>query len=204
MGENYVEKTYVNNALSNKANLNDVYDKTTSDARYLPIYPYAITADGKSKATIKNACNKIEYPDVTREVIAWSIIQRDNNGRAQIADPDESNDIANKYYVDNSIASAISRVYKPQGSVTVGILNSLTITKEMNGYVYDVLDSGTLTKDSVQVTQGDNVTIIWNEDKTDWKWDKLSGIVDLSNYTTKKYVDNAIEQAITGVLTEEF
>ena len=87
----------------------------------------------------------------------------------------------------------------------------------MNGYVYDISDTGTLTKGSVQVIQGDNVVIIWNEDKTDWKWDKLSGIVDLSNYTTKKYVDdgletkadityvdNAIKQAITNVLTKEF
>ena len=87
----------------------------------------------------------------------------------------------------------------------------------MNGYVYDISDTGTLTKGSVQVTQGDNVAIIWNQDETDWKWDKLSSIVDLSNYATKTYVDdglktkadityvdNAIKQAITDVLTKEF
>ena len=114
---------------------------------------------------------------------------------------------ATKEYVDGSVASAISRVYKPQGTVTVNTLNSLTITKEMNGYVYDILGSGTLTKGSVQVAQGDNVAIIWNEDLTDWKWDRLSSIVDLSNYATKTYVNQGLnskvdlssDQTITGV-----
>lgn len=106
---------------------------------------------------------------------------------------------ANITYVDNSIASAISRVYKPQGTVTVDILNSLTITKEMNGYVYDISGTGTLIKGSVQVTQGDNVAIIWNEDETDWKWDKLSSIVDLSNYAEKTYVNYELSKKVNRV-----
>lgn len=128
-----------------------------------------------------------------------------NNVTANIIVPTKTSDLTNdsnfvissdlavfatKEYVNGSVASAISRVYKPQGTVTVNTLNSLTITKEMNGYVYDILGSGTLTKGSVQVAQGDNVAIIWNEDETDWKWDRLSSIVDLSNYATKTYVDN--------------
>lgn len=109
--------------------------------------------------------------------------------------------------LNNYIDSAISSVYKAQGSATVGDLNSLTVTKEMNGYVYDISDNGILTKGSIQVINGDNVIIIWNEDKTDWKWDRLSGIVDLSNYATKTYVNQGLnskvdlssDQTITGV-----
>lgn len=103
---------------------------------------------------------------------------------------------ATKEYVEGSVASAISRVYKPQGTVTVDILNSLTITKEMNGYVYDISGTGTLTKGSVQVIEGDNIAIIWNEDLTDWKWDRLSSIVDLSNYATKTYVLEGLNKKV--------
>lgn len=109
--------------------------------------------------------------------------------------------------LNNYIDSAISSVYKAQGSATVSDLNSLTVTKEMNGYVYDISDNGILTKGSIQVINGDNVIIIWNENETDWKWDKLSGIVDLSNYATKPYVNQGLnskvdlssDQTITGV-----
>lgn len=122
---------------------------------------------------------------------------RDGNGK------NIANNYAEKTYVDNSIASAISRVYKPQGTVTVDILNSLTITKEMNGYVYDISGTGTLTKGSVQVTQGDNVAIIWNEDETDWKWDKLSSIVDLSNYAEKTYVNYELSKKVNRVVSHQ-
>lgn len=153
---NYATKTYVDKGLSNKANLNDVYDKTTSDARYLPIYPYEILASGKSKATIKNALNKIEYPDVTREVIAWSIIQRDNNGRAQIAEPDESNDIANKQYVDNGLAEFKQGILDrlvPTINNKVDLSSDQTITgvKRFSNMVY----IGNYDNDYISITNGD-------------------------------------------------
>lgn len=85
-------------------------------------------------------------------------------------------------------------VYKPQGSATVAQLNALVVDETMNGYVYDVSDSGTLTKGSVSVNAGDNVVIIWSAG--DWVWDKLSGIIDLSNYVT---LDG--NQTITGTKT---
>lgn len=122
---------------------------------------------------------------------------RDGNGK------NIANNYAEKTYVDNAISSAISRVYKPQGTVTVNTLNSLSITKEMNGYVYDISGTGTLTKGSVQVTQGDNVAIIWNEDETDWKWDKLSSIVDLSNYAEKTYVNHALNGKVNRVVSHQ-
>ena len=197
VNENYVEKTYVNNELNNRV-------------RRQPYY------QGDYLYGVYNGTDKVY--EVQKQAVSDSIVQRTGNANIVVPLTPAADDCAtSKQYVNNSISSAISRVYKPQGTITVDILNSLTITKEMNGYVYDISDTGTLIKGSVQITQGDNVVIIWNEAKTDWKWDKLSGIVDLSNYTTKKYVDdgletkadityvdNAIKQAITNVLTEEF
>ena len=197
VNENYAEKTYVNQGLNSKVNR-------------------IVSYQGDYLYGVYNGTDKVY--EVKKQAVSDSIVQRTGNANIVVPLTPAADDCAtSKQYVNNSISSAISRVYKPQGTVTVDILNSLTITKEMNGYVYDISDTGTLTKGSVQVIQGDNVAIIWNEDETDWKWDKLSSIVDLSNYATKKYVndgletkadityvDNAIEQAITNVLTEEF
>lgn len=106
--------------------------------------------------------------------------------------------------VNQKVNDLAAGVYKPQGDATIAELNALTVTEDMNGYVYNVTDSGTLTKGSVSVNAGDNVVIIWSAG--DWAWDKLSGIIDLSAYYTKtesdnKFVDFSTAQNITGKKT---
>ena len=59
------------------------------------------------------------------------------------------------------IASAVSGVFKPMGSLTVAQINALDTSTLEVGYVYNVLDSGTITLGSLLVNAGDN--IVWVE-----------------------------------------
>ena len=100
--------------------------------------------------------------------------------------------IATKEYVNSQVSSA----YKFQGTRTISQLNALTVTSSMNGFVYNVSDTGTLNQGSVAVLVGDNVAIVWDESTSTWSWDKLAGTftVDLSNYYTKSESDARYEQ----------
>ena len=108
-----------------------------------------------------------------------------------VADIDLSG-LATESYVNNAISSAIANVYQLKGSRTVNYLNDLTKSSDLNGYVYNVETSGTLTGNrySTSVKAGDNVVFIW--DNGSWYWDRLSSI-DGNNIVTK---DDA--QVITG------
>ena len=99
---------------------------------------------------------------------------------------------ATEEYVGQQISSAISNVYKFQGSATVSVLNSITPTSNMNGYVYNVTTDGLLTNGdgtTVSILNGDNVAIVW-ENNT-WRWDVLSAFIDVNsfvtNFTTEEY-----------------
>jgi len=83
--------------------------------------------------------------------------------------------------VKQAIDSAISTVYRPQGSSSVSALNSAPHLESMNGWVFNLTDGGTLTNydnSTISVVAGDNVVFLWNGGN--WKWDSLSGFVDLS------------------------
>lgn len=107
--------------------------------------------------------------------------------------------LAIRTYIANSIASAISTVYKFKGSKTVAQVNgtadsgNIDYTTIATGDVYNISDSGTITKPtgtSLVVVAGDN--IVWTGDT----WDKLAGDIDLSGYVTL-----ATDQTITGLKT---
>ena len=96
-----------------------------------------------------------------------------------------------------AIANALSAVYKPMGNATINELNTMEKSEAMNGYVYNLNDSGVLTDfegQTISVNEGDNVVFIWDEG--DWYWDKLSGIFDTSNLVTTNTA-----QTITGAKT---
>lgn len=95
--------------------------------------------------------------------------------------------IATKSYVNTSIASAISNVYKFMGSYIVSELNALDVDSSFNGNVYNVQDSGTLQGwggYTTVVNPGDNVAIVYPENGH-WYWDKLASTIDLSAYALK-------------------
>ena len=91
--------------------------------------------------------------------------------------PTANGHASSKKYVDDSIANAISTVYKYKGTKTVAEINALNDNQV--GDVYNVSDSGTLTAGSVQVRAGDNVA--W----TGSAWDKLAEDIDWTAYDEK-------------------
>ena len=89
--------------------------------------------------------------------------------------------------VDEAIAEQIGKVYQPKGSVTFANLPALGASEL--GNVYNVTDAFTTTADfkegaGLSVPAGSNVAIIndGTEQNPVYKYDLLSGIVDLTNY----------------------
>lgn len=96
------------------------------------------------------------------------------------------NPVQNKV-VTQRINQAIAGVYKPGGTKTVAQLNALTKDASLNGYVYNVGDSGTLYDElggDIEVRTGDNVCLIY-DDSEDWYWDNMVGFIDTSLFVTK-------------------
>lgn len=86
--------------------------------------------------------------------------------------------------VNTAIDSKLGATYKPKGSVAFANLPALQASNE--GFVYNVTDAFTTTSDFVEgagknYPAGTNVVII-NTTGTTYKYDVLSGFVDLSAY----------------------
>ena len=91
--------------------------------------------------------------------------------------PTANGHASSKKYVDDSVANAISNVYKIKGSKTVAEINALTDMQV--GDVYNLLDSGEITLGELQVFTGDN--IVWLGSA----WDKLGAEIDWHAYDEK-------------------
>ena len=100
----------------------------------------------------------------------------------------DNSPIASEKYVNNSIATQVSSVYKAKGSIT-NLTALSTPDKAHEGYVYNIESAFTTTANFVEgagkvYPAGTNVVCI-NTTGTTYKWDVLAGMVDLSNYATK-------------------
>ena len=91
--------------------------------------------------------------------------------------------------VKSAIDSAISSVYKPAGSVAFA--NRPSLSKTIEGNVYNITDNFTTTTDFVEgagksYPAGTNIVCIntATSGTAVYKWDVLAGMVDLSNYQT--------------------
>ena len=137
------------------------------------------TSTGKKVYGTDSSGNQTTF-DVDYTTGADGNIVRRASGTSQIMvplTPTANGHATSKKYVDDSVASAISSVYRYKGSKTVAELNALT--GQEIGDVYNVSDSGTLTDGNVNVVAGDNVA--WAGST----WDKLTSDIDLSVYYTK-------------------
>ena len=114
--------------------------------------------------------------DVDSDIVANGEIVRRNQttGTVVVGTPTANSHASTKKYVDDSIASAISAVYRYKGTKTVAEINALT--NQVIGDVYNVSDSGTLNSGNIQVRAGDNVA--W----TGTAWDKLAEDIDWEEY----------------------
>ena len=102
-----------------------------------------------------------------------------------LADKANSADVYTKQQTDDKISAAISSVYKPAGSTTFAALPAPAAN--VLGNVYNVTDAFTTTDQFVEgagksYPAGTNVAIVLVGE--DYKYDVLSGMVDLSNYST--------------------
>lgn len=88
--------------------------------------------------------------------------------------------------VQTAINNQIGSAYKAKGSIAFASLP--TLGSSVEGFVYNITDSFTTTSDFVEgagrtYPAGTNVVII-NTTGSTYKYDVLSGVVDLSNYVT--------------------
>ena len=105
--------------------------------------------------------------------------------------------------IDSKIATAISSTYKPAGSTTYVGLPEPSAGEE--GKVYNVSDAFTTDEDFVEGTgksypAGTNVVCIDSDDAGTYKWDVLSGFVDLSAYETTSSVNEKLAKKVDKVV----
>ena len=109
--------------------------------------------------------------------------------------PTADNDAANKKYVDDSITTQVSSVYKAKGSIT-DLTALSTPDKAHEGFVYNIENEFTTTDQFVEgagktYPAGTNVVCI-NTTGTTYKWDVLAGMVNLSDYVTAEDLANGL------------
>ena len=105
---------------------------------------------------------------------------------------DGGTDLPTSGAVKTAIDSAISRVYKPAGNKTVAELTSALLIAANLGNVYNMTTSGQTTSDFVEgagkpIDVGANVAVvdIGTSSTPSYKFDLLSGMVDMSNFVQK-------------------
>lgn len=106
-----------------------------------------------------------------------------------LADKANSADVYTKQQTDDKISAAISSVYKPAGSTAFADLPAASAATL--GNVYNVTDAFTTTDSFVEgagksYPAGTNVAVVLVGEE--YKYDVLSGMVDLSNYSTTEEI----------------
>ena len=107
--------------------------------------------------------------------------------------------------LNDKINAGIAGAYKPQGSLTVAAINALDTSLLENGYVFDVLDSGTLTIGSVSVNAGDNIAWIIDNGvgiSTEHKTKVFEKFARIDNPLTRTVQGNGLGLYITKSLVE--
>ena len=179
---------------------------------------HQITIKGFADATTnmqprKNAKGEIEWfaPDTsTVEGLATTvgqhtqqITQLETDVTGLKNDKADKTAVYTKEETDDKISAAISATYKPAGSIAFGSLPEPAKTEL--GKVYNVTDEFTASDKFVagevgkKYPAGTNVVCI-EESKDTYKWDVLSGFVDLSAYSTTEQI--AAEYATKTEVTE--
>ena len=174
--------------LTGPISADDAVTKGYADGHYGPLHEdrkvvYATSSTETSEGSGKYTQTTVAY---SAGLNSGCIVQRDGQQILVPDAPTQNNHATSKKYVDNKVESALVAVYKPQGTASVSTLNGLTKTASMNGYVYDMTDSGTLTNydgTTESVKAKDNVCFFWNDGN--WYWDNFGEVVDLSGYVQK-------------------
>lgn len=120
--------------------------------------------------------------------------------KANSADVYKKTETYSQTEVDDKVAAAISSVYKPAGSSDFADLPTPAVG--ILGNVYNVNNAFETDEKFVEGTgkkypAGTNVVVVKVD--TDYKYDVLAGMTDLTNYYTKKQVDDAIDADVKVV-----
>lgn len=108
-----------------------------------------------------------------------------------------------KKYADEAIAAKVASAYKAAGSIAFASLPALSASEE--GKVYNITDAFSTTEDFLEGSEksypaGTNVVCV-DIGSGVYKWDALSGLVDLSAYDTAEVtagkIDTAKQEAIS-------
>lgn len=110
-----------------------------------------------------------------------------------------------KTYADTQIAAKIGSVYKPAGSVAFEDLP--TPAASLLGNVYNVTNAFTADAEFITSEQGTkypagtNVAVV--EVDSDYYYDALTGIVDLSSYATQTWVNEQLQTQSENLIGSE-
>lgn len=118
-----------------------------------------------------------------------------------VAEKANSADVYTKTQTDDKIKAAVASVYKPSGSVAFADLPELISTNV--GNVYNITDAFTTTDNFVEgagkkYPAGENVAIIEVSEGV-YKYDVLSGMVDLSDYSTTEQMQALLNGKVDKV-----
>lgn len=187
---NAVNKKYVDDTYATKTDLSGKLDKVTSTSTLRRAY-----------SILPNGTGYIQ--EIDYNATASTLALRDSNGALRATTPTASSGgdiVATKKYVDDSIATQVSSVYKAKGSIA-DISALPTPDKAHEGFVYNIENEFTTTDQFVEgagktYPAGTNVVCI-NTTGTTYKWDVLAGMVDLSNYATKTELSGKLDKVIS-------
>ena len=114
--------------------------------------------------------------------------------------------VSANYYTKTQVDGMISSVYKPAGSVAFA--NLPTLAAGVLGNVYNVTDSFTTTSDFVEGSgttypAGTNVVVVDTSSTStpSYKFDVLSGFVDLSGYATTSQIPTSVDGLSGGAIS---
>ena len=136
------------------------------------------------------------YIDITSRKNAFEVYL-DGHAELQVQGTTD-NSVVIKKYLNDTIASQVSSVYKAKGSIA-NISALAAPSKSYEGFVYNIETEFTTTANFIDgagkvYPAGTNVVCI-NTTGTTYKWDVLAGVVDLSTYATTN--------ALTGGLAKK-
>lgn len=139
----------------------------------------------------------------------WSAIKEVKKAYEQ-ADTTINQNLSDNYYnktqtdekIDEKITAQVSSVYKAAGSVAFESLPELNASEE--GKVYNITNEFTTTENFVEgagqkYPAGTNVVCIDTDDAGTYKWDVLSGFIDISNLATTSQLNDGLALKVDKV-----
>lgn len=180
----------------------DVYSKSEVDNALPKATSSTPSMDGTASVGSETRWAKGDHvhpTDTSREATANKTTTVRQNGQA------DNTKFPTEAAVRTAIDSALSSAYHAAGSKTVAQLTSSLLVAANQGNVYNVTDSGTTTADFVEgagrpITAGDNVGIC-DVGGGVYKFDLLSGFVDLSGYLAANGDGSDVTASFTATST---